>query len=107
MSTKKEVKKVVRRKRKPLESSVEVPAEALKRGEKLTGKEKKEAVENAVDLKEVSTTPAESPEPDKKIVKHEGVEVVSILDDGKETEDSYHCKMANGTTTFVPKKLFN
>ena len=36
----------------------------------------------------------------------EGVEVLGILQDGKEKENAYHCQMANGTTTFVPKELF-
>lgn len=37
----------------------------------------------------------------------EGKEVISILQDGRETADAYHCQMSDGTTMHVPKSLFN
>lgn len=33
--------------------------------------------------------------------------VIEILDDGKETADRYHCKLANGHTAHVSKDKFN
>lgn len=36
----------------------------------------------------------------------DGQQVVSILDDGRETETHYHCQMANGTTMHVAKEVF-
>lgn len=36
----------------------------------------------------------------------ENKQVVEVLDDGKETETHFHCKLSDGTTAHVPKKLF-
>lgn len=35
-----------------------------------------------------------------------GVQVLAILNDGRETETEFHCALANGTTAHVSKKLF-
>ena len=32
--------------------------------------------------------------------------VTEILEDGRETKDSYHCRLEDGSTTHVPKTLF-
>jgi hypothetical protein len=40
-------------------------------------------------------------------VKYNGIEVIEILNDGKETATDYHCRLENGTTMHVPKSLFN
>lgn len=36
----------------------------------------------------------------------DNVQVISILDDKKETATQYHCQMADGTTRHVDKELF-
>jgi len=63
----------------------------------------------------VSEEPAEEPVPigeSPKLVEFEGTEVVSVLEDGKESKDSqgnithYHCSMSDGTTKHVPIELF-
>jgi len=46
-------------------------------------------------------------EPEIKRVKYNNLEVLEVLDDGKETVDYYHCLMVDGTTMHVPKSLFN
>jgi hypothetical protein len=46
------------------------------------------------------------PQHDLSLPMFEGKQVVSILDDGRETETHYHCQMADGTTMHVPKELF-
>ncbi len=39
-------------------------------------------------------------------VKYGPLEVVEVLNDGKETATEYHCLMSNDTTMHVPKSLF-
>jgi len=47
--------------------------------------------------------PIEKPVVKVKIVKYEGAEVLEILE---KRNDVYHCKMSNGTTTWIPKSVF-
>jgi hypothetical protein len=84
----------------------------IKLFEKLMAKKKKSQI-ITVDLKapNVSHTaviPAEVTAPlEIKRVKYNRIEVIEILNDGKETATDYHCRLENGTTMHVPKSLFN
>lgn len=71
------------------EEKIEIPEEAMVRGENLTEEEKANAEEGAVTLDEVK-------EP--KII--DGSKVVAIID---ETKTATHYKLENGTTTWVEK----
>lgn len=57
--------------------------------------------ENQESLAKVAAAPQSA-----KPIVVEGKNVVAILQDGKETETHYHCKMSDGTTMHVDKTLF-
>lgn len=66
--------------------------------------ESEEAEEMVMD-EPVSEAPVD-PQHDIKPIIVDGLQVVSILEDGRETETHYHCQMSNGTTMHVAKELF-